>query len=73
MDGDAPEGNARPRWSLNDFHRWEDGGATWRLVAGEEDVIELCTCYGEPVDLVRAEPELISYLHRRIETDMEAD
>jgi hypothetical protein len=55
----------RPGISLLDLERWEDNGATWRAVeiSDEVAVIELCTCYGEPVDMVRSsEPELIEYV-----------
>jgi hypothetical protein len=56
---------SRPPYTLEDLRRWEDHGASWRAVeVGEAHaIIELCTCYGEPVDLVRGEtPELIEFV-----------
>ncbi len=58
----------RPTLTLGDLARWEDNGATWRaLEIGEEHaVVELCTCYGEPVDVVRGDaPELVAFVRER--------
>jgi hypothetical protein len=55
-------------YSLADLQRWEDSGATWRAldVGPEGALIELCTCYGEPVDVVRGEAsELIEFIRAR--------
>jgi hypothetical protein len=44
---------------------WELHGATWRPlhVSDERAVIELCSCTGEPMDLVESDrPELIAYV-----------
>ena len=32
--------------------RWEQHGAEWRVVhiSDERAIVDLCTCYGEPVD-----------------------
>ncbi|MFN8217301.1 MAG: hypothetical protein U0R71_11985 [Solirubrobacterales bacterium] len=48
--------------------RWEDHGAHWRTRSLSEAgaVVELLTCYGEPVDELRsADPELLRYLSER--------
>jgi hypothetical protein len=48
-----------------DLERWEDNGASWRAleVSDERAVVELCTCYGEPVDVLTGEaPELVAYV-----------
>jgi len=48
--------------------RWEDSGALWRTRSLREDeaLVELCTCYGEPVEVLRsADPELLRYLAER--------
>jgi len=40
-------------------------GATWRTLTLTEKlaVVELCTCYGTPVDLLRSsDPELLRFL-----------
>jgi hypothetical protein len=55
--------------TLAELDRWVDNGATWRAVevSDRQALVELCTCYGEPVDFVRSEaPELIEFvrLHR---------
>ena len=58
----------RPRITLEDLRRWEDNGATWRaLELGDQHVVlQLCTCFGEPVDLVIGEqPELIAFVRER--------
>lgn len=44
---------------------WEEHGATWRplAVSDERVVVELCTCYGEGVDILEGDgPELIEYV-----------
>ena len=49
--------------------RWEDHGAQWRVVAlsGDRVEIDLCTCYGEPVErLVSDDPELIEFVAARV-------
>ena len=64
MSSGASEGPALPEWTLADLRRWTDNGATWRLVpqAPRPPLIELCTCYGEAVDLVTPAPDLIEAL-----------
>jgi hypothetical protein len=52
--------------------RWEEHGAVWRTrhLGETEAVVELCTCYGEPVDLLRSsDPELLRYLADRPRSD----
>ena len=53
--------------TIEDLQRWRDHGATWRALelTDERAVVELCTCYGEPVDLVQNEdPALIDFARR---------
>lgn len=60
----APE---RPSVTVETLTNWEDHGAIWRAVevTGERAVVELCTCYGEPVDLVESlDPEVIAFVRR---------
>ena len=48
--------------------RWELSGAIWRVqsISDAEAVVELCTCFGEPVDRIESEdPDLIAYLWDR--------
>jgi hypothetical protein len=55
----------RPSITAEDLERWTDNGAQWRPleVSDELAVVELCTCYGEPVDVVRGRsPTLIAYV-----------
>jgi hypothetical protein len=55
----------RPPITVPDLERWVEHGATWRAVevSDERAVVELCTCYGEPVDLRQSDaPELIRYV-----------
>ena len=44
----------RPGLTVADLERWEESGAGWRAleVEGDRAVIELCTCYGDPVDVL---------------------
>jgi hypothetical protein len=54
-----------PETPLEQLERWEDFGATWRTLEldSEHVVLQLCTCYGEPVDrLESADPALIEYV-----------
>ena len=50
-----------------DLERWEQSGAIWRVrsLGDDEAVVELCTCYGEPVELVRATDTLRFLADRR--------
>lgn len=51
--------------TVDELKRWEEHGATWRTVelSDQRAVVELCTCYGEPVDMVAGEePELIEFV-----------
>jgi hypothetical protein len=55
----------RPSLSVEDLKRWEDNGATWRAIeiTDQRAVVELCTCYGEPVDRLEGDaPELIEFV-----------
>ena len=52
--------------------RWEEHGAIWRLrfMTDREAVVDLCTCYGEPLDELRSsDPELLRYLAERPRSD----
>ena len=54
--------------TIDDLERWELHGATWRAVelSDARAVVELCTCYGEPVELVQsADPALIEFVRER--------
>ncbi len=51
--------------TLQELRRWEDYGATWRALELEQDrvSVEMCTCFGEPVDVLSSrEPEVIEYI-----------
>jgi hypothetical protein len=50
------------------LERWEHHGATWRTVhlSDSKAIVDLCTCFGEPVDRIESEdPDLIAYLRDR--------
>jgi len=67
MGAHEPEA-VRPGLTRADLERWEDNGAGWRAleVTDERAVVELCTCYGEPVDVLAGEaPELVAYVRER--------
>lgn len=47
------------------LERWERSGAIWRVrtITASEAVVDLCTCFGEPVEVLRArQPEVLRYL-----------
>ena len=51
------------------LQRWEDHGAEWRVVqlSDELAVVDLCTCYGEPVERIESDDaELLHYLRERV-------
>lgn len=53
---------------LRTLERWEDSGALWRTrsLREGEAVVELCTCYGEVIEVLRSgDPELLRYLALR--------
>ena len=55
----------RPSITAEDLERWTDNGAQWRPLEVSDDraVVELCTCYGEPVDVVQGQTAaLIAYV-----------
>ncbi len=61
-----------PEPPLRTLQRWEDGGAVWRLrwFTGDEAVVDLCACTGEPVDELRSsDPALLRYLRERPRSD----
>jgi hypothetical protein len=50
-----------------DLERWTDHGAVYRVLELRDDraLVQLCTCTGEPVELLESDdPELIAYLRR---------
>jgi hypothetical protein len=50
------------------LERWTDHGALYRVLelTDERAVVQLQTCYGEPVDLLQSEdPRLIAFLRDR--------
>ena len=54
------------------LERWEEHGAVWRTrsLSETEAVVDLLTCHGEPVDVLRSgDPALLSYLARRSRSD----
>jgi hypothetical protein len=60
-----PDRAGRSPITLEELERWVDHGATYRAleISDEHAVVEMRTCYGEPVDVREAAaPELIEYL-----------
>jgi hypothetical protein len=58
----------RPPARIEDLERWEEHGATWHAleVSDRRVVVELCTCHGEPVDVLQSEgAELIAFVRAR--------
>ncbi|HEY2716326.1 MAG TPA: hypothetical protein VGI73_08915 [Solirubrobacterales bacterium] len=53
---------------LQTLARWEEAGALWRTrrLGEREAVVDLCTCFGEPVEELRSDdPQLLRYLAGR--------
>jgi hypothetical protein len=51
--------------TIAELEDWELSGATWHPVELSKDraVVELCTCYGEAVDVVESgDPEFIEFV-----------
>lgn len=51
--------------TVDELEDWERNGATWRAldISRERAVVELCTCYGEAVDVVESDdPQFILYV-----------
>jgi hypothetical protein len=62
----------RPRLEIDALKQWEDNGAKWRAieVTDQRAVVELCTCYGEPVDRLEGDaPELIEFVRAQRESE----
>jgi len=55
----------RPTLKLADLERWVESGAEWTALEVSDTlaVLELRTCYGEPVDTLEStDPRLIEYV-----------
>jgi len=53
---------------IEQLMRWEEHGAEWRTVhvSDEHAIVDLCTCYGEPIDQIESsDPNLIAWLRER--------
>jgi hypothetical protein len=65
VSGGAGERDERPSVTVEDLERWTDHGAMWRPleISDERAVVELCTCYGEAVDVVEGRTsDVIDYV-----------
>ena len=54
--------------TIKELEDWEANGATWRPLelSANHALVELCTCYGEAVDVVESEdPDLIEFVRAR--------
>ena len=54
--------------SIEELEDWAKSGATWRPLelSARHALVELCTCYGEPVDVVESEdPQVIAFVRSR--------
>ena len=61
-------GRERGTFRLAELEDWELHGATWRAVeiGPERILLELCSCSGEPMDLVESnDRKLIEYVHNQ--------
>jgi hypothetical protein len=55
--------------TVEDLRRWEEHGATWRAIEVTDKlaVVELCTCYGEAVDVVQSDsPEVVEFVRAQL-------
>jgi hypothetical protein len=58
------------------LERWEQSGAIWRVrtLSASEAVVDLCTCFGEPVEVLRSQDAgLLRYLAARRSSDDDPD
>jgi hypothetical protein len=58
--------------SIEYLKQWEEHGAMWRAVEVVEDhaVVDLCTCFGEPVDrLETSDAQVVDYVRSRRRSD----
>lgn len=56
--------------------RWEDHGAEWHVVGIENGraMVDLCTCYGEPVDRLESDDEeFVSFVRGDLEVPPSPD
>jgi hypothetical protein len=54
--------------TIQQLIRWEEHGAEWRAVhvSDERAIVDLCTCYGEPVDQIEStDADVIAWLRER--------
>ena len=66
-----PSGMKREN-AISVLERWEGSGALWKTVHVSDDlaILELCTCYGEPVDrLETRDPDAIAFVRDRLDSD----
>jgi hypothetical protein len=66
----SPAMSERPAITVEALERWVENGATWRALELTDGhaVVELCTCYGEPVDQLESDaPELIEFVRTHAE------
>jgi hypothetical protein len=65
MAAERIDGPDRPRLTKADLERWQESGATWRAleITDQSAVVELCTCTGEPVDVLAGSgDELVEFV-----------
>jgi len=58
--------------TVEDLERWQEHGAIWRMleVSDQAAVVQLCTCYGEPVDVVSSQDaEVIAFVRAHRASD----
>ncbi len=67
MSESAPPGEL----TIDYLKSWEEHGATWKALKLTDNtaVVELCTCYGEAVDIVEGEGERLVQFIRTHEPD----
>jgi hypothetical protein len=54
------------------LRRWEDEGATWRVLhlSDAKAIVDLCACTGEPMDRIESDDaDLIAFLRERAALD----
>ena len=71
MTPERIDGPGRPTLTAADLERWQDGGATWRMLEldGDRVTVELCTCTGEPVDVLSGSgADLVAFIRAHAAT-----
>jgi hypothetical protein len=61
-----------PESAISVLERWEGCGAVWKAIFLSDEIalVDLCTCYGEPVERIETrDADAIAYVRDRLEDE----